>query len=122
MKALVIVAALALAGCAAPNYSGNYGSNYTPIIDRPQGNYSVDLRECQAYAAQLPSVGDGAAAGAIGGAIFGALLGAAFHVGSRDTAWAGALGGATGGAARAEGDLRAVISNCMRARGYSVIG
>lgn len=119
MKLLAVaVAAAMLVGCAAPRGSG---SNYSPIVDRPGTSYGADLQDCQAYAARLPSAGDGAVAGAVAGAIFGALLGAAFHVGSRDTAWAGALGGATGGAARSEQDQRSVIANCMRGRGYAVL-
>ena len=120
MKLLAVaVAAAMLVGCASTGRG--YGAAYSPIVDRPGANYAQDLSECQQYAAQLPSAGDGAAAGALGGAIFGVLLGAAFHVGSRDTAWAGALGGATGGAARSENDQRSVISNCLRSRGYAVL-
>lgn len=119
MKLLAVAAAAAvLVGCAT---NQGYGSNFAPMIDRPGPNYAADLSDCQAYARQMASAGDGAAAGALGGAIFGALLGAAFHVGSRDTAWAGALGGATGGAARSETDQRSVIANCMRGRGYAVL-
>jgi len=107
-----------LAGCA--------GSNYRPMVDGRGVNstkYESDLRDCQAYAEQLPGAGVGAGVGAIAGAVFGAALAAAAGRGyDRDaTARVGALTGAVGGAASGETDQRDVIRRCMSGRGYSVL-
>ena len=117
MKTIItsIAAALVFSGCAGT------GQNYTPIVDRPGGNYTQDLSDCQAHAAKMAGAGGGAVAGAVAGALFGLVVMALLGGSRNQGAMAGAFGGLTGGAVRAETDQRSVISNCMRARGHAVI-
>lgn len=112
--------AIALTGCAT---SQGTGSSYTPIVDRPNGNYAQDLADCQQHANKVMSAGEGAAVGAIGGALFGALLGRAMGGGdlSNYGAKVGALSGAVGGAGQGEHDQRAIVSKCLAGRGHNVL-
>jgi len=119
MKPFILASMLLFVGCAP----------YTPVIDfgsspalhiRP---YAPDLQACQALAEQR----DPAASAVVGagvGAVFGALLGAI--VGGRPGAGVGAgiggvygAGGAGGGALVNQQD---VVINCLRARGWTVVG
>ena len=118
--AAILIAAL-LGGCA------NTGAAYRPMIDSGRGNvanYETDLRECQAYAAQVAGAADQAMAGAIIGALLGAAIGAAAG-GNRYQRNAlssvGAVEGAAGGAMAGETDQRNVIRRCLAGRGYSVL-
>ena len=115
----MIPVVILLAGCA----SGGYDE---PIVDMKGVNraqYERDLEECRAYAAQV-DVGGEAVEGAVGGAIFGGILGAIF--GNSDSAERGAGGGAVVGGAKGAGQAverqERVIRNCLRQRGYKVLG
>ena len=123
MKTTITLLALAMAltGCAT---NRGTGANYSPIVDRPGPNYTVDLEQCQQHATKVMSAADGAAAGAMAGAIFGALLMAAAGgngADKRSGAWIGALSGGTSAAAEAEGGQRGIITRCLVGRGYSVL-
>lgn len=104
-----------LAGCAND-----------PIVDM-QGvdkrEYRKDLAECREYAEQVKAGQEAAKGGAIG-AVIGGAIGAA--IGNSDTAeriaGAGAVSGASKGAARAEYRKERVVHNCLRGRGYKVLG
>lgn len=109
-----------LAACA------NSGANYQPVIDGPVGpNYSTDLAQCRQLAASQPtldgstaaSVGTGAAAAGVGSVIFNDNsdnLGRAAGV--------GAVAGLTADLVQKNADREAIIKNCMRGRGYNVVG
>lgn len=123
MKKIIAIAVIgSMLGCAGT------GSRFVPIVDGKgdQARYQSDLRECQAYADQLASAGNAAAAGAIVGAGIG-LLFAVAGGGSRGyglrngMAGVGAVSGALGAAGKAETDQRSVISRCLMGRGYSVL-
>ena len=104
----------------------NSGANYVPVIDGPVGpNYGADLAACQSLAASQAAI-DGSTAGdaAIGAGVAGASsviindnsdnLGEAMAV--------GALVGVTGNAIQKNQQKEAIVRNCMRGRGYNVVG
>lgn len=104
----------------------NTGANYTPVIDGPvSANYNSDLAACQSLAASQPAV-DGSTAGA---AATGAGLGAASSVILNDNsdklgraAAVGAVAGLTSDAIRKSQNKESIVKNCMRNRGYNVVG
>lgn len=104
----------------------NTGANYRPVIDGPVGvNYETDLAQCQALAASGATV-DGSTAGA---AVAGAGLGAASSVIWNDNsdnlgeaAAVGALAGLTSDAIKKNQQRESIVRNCMRGRGYNVVG
>jgi len=117
MKLIVIIAALALTGCA----------NHTPsqIVDMrgvDTAKYYQDTAECNQYAEQVDT-GGSAVNGAIGGALLGALIGAA--IGGSDGAKFGAqvfgVAGAAEGAGSAVQDKKTIAFRCMAGRGYNVL-
>jgi hypothetical protein len=120
-KSLLIVPALLLAGACT-----NTGANYVPIIDGPVGpNYQSDLLQCQQLAASQASV-DGTTAGnaALGAA--GAAATTAIIQDSSDNlgraAAAGALIGAGADVYAKNQNKEVIVRNCMRGRGYNVVG
>lgn len=119
MKSAIILAAALLTGCAT---SGT-GSDYTPVVDQPNADYSRDLTECQQHANKVASAAQSAAVGAVGGALMGALLGRAMGGGelSNYGMKVGALSGATGAAVGAETNQRSIISKCLAGRGHKVL-
>jgi hypothetical protein len=111
-----------IAACA------NSGANYVPIIDGPLGeNYSNDLAQCQGIAASPPAV-DGSTAGAAAtGAGVAAASSAIFNgTGSGnnigEAAAVGAIIGVTGNAIQKNQQREVIVRNCMRGRGYNVVG
>ena len=115
MRRILPLCLLLLAGCA-----------HDPIVDMHGVNprlYRQDLRECRQYANQVNTAQEAATRGAIGAAI-GGVLGAI--VGDRHTASkAGGVGAVTGsarGAEKAERRKQRVLNNCLRGRGYKVLG
>ncbi len=92
-----------------------------------QIEFNSDLRECQTYARERMSAGEGAAAGAAGGAVLGALLGALIapkgyrNEVARAGAKGGLLGGAVGGAGHANETQESIIKQCLAGRGYNVL-
>ncbi|MEP2783064.1 MAG: glycine zipper family protein [Pseudoruegeria sp.] len=118
------ISAVLLAGALAA--CSNSGANYQPVIDGPLGpNYGADLAACQALAASQPAV-DGSTAGA---AATGAGVAAASSVIFNDNsdnlgeaAAVGALVGATGNAIQKNQQKEVIVRNCMRGRGYNVVG
>lgn len=103
----------------------NSGANYTPVIDGPVGpNYNADLAECQALAASQP-LADGKTAGAVAvGAGVGAATSAILDDGDSigEAAAVGALGGLTSSAVQKNAKRESIVRNCMRGRGYNVVG
>ncbi|MTI01763.1 glycine zipper family protein [Roseibium sp. RKSG952] len=120
-KSFLILPVLMLAGACA-----NTGANYQPVIDGPVGpNYSNDLAQCQQLAASQAAV-DGSTAGnaAIGAA--GAAATTAIIQDSSDNlgraAAAGALLGAGADVYAKNQNREVIVRNCMRGRGYNVVG
>ncbi len=113
---LFLCSSIVLTGCA----------NRTPIVDTrgiDEVAYQKDLAECQQYAEQVNTGEEAAKHGAIGAAT-GAVLGAI--IGNSGTASRGAgVGAVTGsmrGGQKAEHRKEHVIYNCLRGRGYRVLG
>ncbi len=120
-KFALILPALLVAGACT-----NTGANYQPVIDGPVGpNYNNDLLQCQQLAASQASV-DGSTAGnaAIGAAGAAAVTGIVQD--SSDNlgraAVAGALVGAGADVINKNQNKEVIVRNCMRNRGYNVVG
>lgn len=106
-------------------------SSYQPVIDTKHVNmdkYQQDLSECRAYADQVDVAGDagtdtliGAGVGAAGGAVLGAITGSA-GMGAAIGATAGGLGGGGSGTMSAIQRQKKIINNCLKGRGYKVLG
>ncbi len=115
-----------IAGCA---------DSYTPTVDfkastNTPENFDRDLEECRNLAKQgsgtvedaaVAGVG-GAALGAATGAIAGAILGGGAGTGAAAGAAIGGTVGTAGGAVKGVSDEKQMIRNCLRGRGYSVLG
>ncbi len=117
---IVALPALALAS-ACPNT----GANYQPVIDGPVGpNYSNDLFACQQLAASQGL--DSRAAGTVATGAGAAAAGTAIIDNSGNNVRDAAIVGAVVGGAAAGLDLQRereqIIRNCMRGRGYNVVG
>lgn len=114
MKKLMAVLLL-LGGCA-----------HDPIVDMhgvDRGQYQQDLGECRQYAAQVNTARESATRGAIGAAV-GGVLGAIVgdHRTAQKVGGVGAVSGAAKGAERAEQRKNRVLMNCLKGRGYKVLG
>lgn len=121
IKSLAAVPVIILiAGCA------NSGANYRPVIDGPVGpNYESDLIACQQLAASQATL-DGNTAGSVA---TGAGVAAASSVIVNDNsddlgraAAVGALAGLTADAVQKNAQREVIVKNCMRNRGYNVVG
>ncbi|TMV06912.1 glycine zipper family protein [Ruegeria sediminis] len=103
----------------------NSGANYQPVIDGPVGpNYNADLAQCQSLAASQP-LADGKTAGSVAvGAGVGAATSAILDDGDNlgEAAAVGALGGLTSSAIQKNAQRESIVRNCMRGRGYNVVG
>ncbi len=121
-----LLATALIAGCA---------SSYTPVVDfqastNTPENFDQNLEACRNLAQQgsgavedaaVAGVG-GAALGAATGAIAGAILGGGAGTGAAAGAAIGGTAGTVGGAAQGVSDEKQMVRNCLRGRGYSVIG
>ncbi|MFC3613708.1 glycine zipper family protein [Lutimaribacter marinistellae] len=118
--ALSAPALISLAACS------NVGANYQPVVDGPVGpNYNADLAQCQALARSQPTINERTAASALTGAATGAAASAIINDSSDDlgrSAAAGALVGATASAIQQTQNQEVIVRNCMRGRGYNVVG
>ncbi len=120
-KCFLIVPAIALVGACA-----NTGANYQPVVDGPVGpNYNFDLQQCQQLAASQPAV-DGSTAGNAALAAAGTAATTAIIQDSSDNlgraAAAGALLGAGADVVAKNQNKEVIVRNCMRNRGYNVVG
>ncbi len=112
---LVLVGLGLLAGCAND-----------PIVDMrgvDQAQFDADLAECRSYAAQVKTGEQAVTEGAIGAAV-GSVIGAVIGDGdlAQRGAGVGAVTGTTQGAAKAQNRKEQVLFNCLRGRGYRVLG
>lgn len=117
---MILPAALLAAACT------NTGANYQPIVDGPIGpNYNVDLQQCQQLAASQPTVDGTTAGNAAIGAVGAAAVTGIVQDSSDDlgrAAVAGALVGAGADAINKNQNKERLVRNCMRGRGYNVVG
>lgn len=102
------------------------GANYQPVIDGAVGaNYNNDLAQCQNLAASQGALDSNAAGKAAAGAGVAAAGTAVFNNRGnnvRDAAVVGALVGITASAIDQNSNKEAIVRNCMRQRGYNVVG
>jgi len=118
------IAIVSVVGLAAA--CDNSGANYTPIIDGTNNpNYTADLAECQTLAASGATI-DGRAVGAAatGAAVAGAssVIWNGNSSNAGEAAAIGALAGVTSSAIRKNAERENIVKNCMRGRGYNVLG
>ena len=125
LKSTTLIALVAggLAACA--------GADYQPVVDmtgHTQAQYDRDLAQCQEKARSVRNNDDeaedaglGALGGAAGGAVLGAIGGNA-GLGAGVGALAGLVGGGGYKEAQTENREQRIITNCMRARGFTILG
>jgi len=123
--AAMFATALCVDACA------NAGADYRPVVDmhgNTEAAYDRDVAACQQTARaarnntkEAEGAGIGAAAGGAGGAVLGAIGGNPL-LGAGVGALAGLVG--TGGYEEATTEKReeTIVRNCMRDRGYSILG
>jgi len=116
IKTILVTGIILIVGCA----------DTSPIVDKKGIDiavYEKDLSECQNYANQV-NTGESAAkhgaVGAVTGAVIGAIIGNSTTVGQG--AGVGAVTGSLKGGQKAEHKKERVIRNCLRGRGYRVLG
>ncbi|AXI48416.1 MAG: hypothetical protein V7727_17520 [Sneathiella sp.] len=104
----------------------NSGANYTPVIDGAVGpNYNSDLAQCQGLAASQASIDGSTGRDVATGAGVAAASSVIINDNSSnlgEAAAVGALVGLTGNALKKNADREAIVKNCMRGRGYNVVG
>ncbi|MDK3020842.1 glycine zipper family protein [Pseudodonghicola flavimaris] len=124
MRRFKVFAALPLL-CLLPACE-NSGSNYQPVIDGPVGpNYSNDLAYCQSLAAQQGTFSSNTGATAATGAVVAGGTTAVLNnkgTNVRDAALVGAVAGVAAGALQQQQNKESIVRNCMRGRGYRVVG
>lgn len=102
------------------------GANYRPVIDGPVGpNYANDLAACQSLASQQGAFDSNTGAAALTGAALAGGTTAIFNnrgTNARDAALVGAAAGVAGGALQQQQNKEVIVRNCMRSRGYNVVG
>ena len=112
--------ALVVSACA------NTGANYTPVIDGAVGpNYNADLAACQQLAASQPNLGSDTAATVAtttGVAAAGTAIVANEGNNVRDAAAIGAIAGLAAAGLEGQQNKEQIVRNCMRGRGYNVVG
>lgn len=102
------------------------GCAHDPIVDMQGVNrqqYRQDLMECKQYAAQVNTARAAATRGAIGaavGGVIGAIVGD--HHTAQKIGGVGAVSGTARGAQKAENRKERVLKNCLKGRGYKVLG
>ncbi|MFA6279280.1 MAG: glycine zipper domain-containing protein [Bdellovibrionales bacterium] len=111
-----------LAGCA---------TTYTPVVDTKgidAVKYQQDLGECRALSDQVDAAENGATDALIGagvGAAAGAALGAISGnagMGAATGATIGAFGGGGAGTMSSLDRKKNIMNNCLKGRGYKVLG
>ncbi|MEM6657515.1 MAG: glycine zipper family protein [Pseudomonadota bacterium] len=120
-KVFLLIPVIAVIGACT-----NTGANYQPIIDGPVGpNYQSDLANCQALARSQPTLDSNTAGAAAIGAAGAAATTAIIDNSASDlgrAAAAGALIGAGASAISNTQNQEVIVRNCMRGRGYNVVG
>ena len=121
---VALIGLLSLSACATPQ-------TYTPIVDLKGVDtyrYQQDLAECRQYGEQVNPAGDAAGSALIGGGVgaaLGAATGAVFGSPGAGAAAGAAIGGIGSGAGSGLGGIekqKQIINNCLRGRGYNILG
>ncbi|MFV0335048.1 MAG: glycine zipper family protein [Tropicimonas sp.] len=124
MRLLKSFSVLGLAGLTAACTGA--GAGYQPVIDGGVGpNYSSDLSACQSLASQQGVFDKNTpATAATGAAVAGGATAVFNNKGTnvRDAALIGAAAGAAAGAIEQQSHKEMIVRNCMRQRGYNVVG
>ncbi|MEL6574076.1 MAG: glycine zipper family protein [Pseudomonadota bacterium] len=108
---------LTLSACA------DFGGDYEPILDGPEGaTYQVDLESCQHLALEQPSELDIYGSALAGGLVFGLAGSESGYVGSAEAAAIGTLFGLVGGLFDVAEHRKNIILRCMEGRGHLVVG
>ncbi len=98
-----------------------------PIVDKrgvDEQKYQADLAECRSYADEVNSPAEGAKQGVVG-AVVGGAVGAILddrHTSAGEGAAVGAVLGTTRGVSEGEARKERVVFNCLKGRGYRVLG
>jgi outer membrane lipoprotein SlyB len=117
--------------CVAIGLSACAGADYRPVVDmrgHTEAGYDKALAACQYEARGVRNnkdVAEDAGIGAVGGAAGGALLGAIggnAGLGAGVGALAGLVGAGGYKEAQTENREEQVVKNCMRSRGFTVLG
>ena len=116
MKRALVLSGLLLTGCM----------NQDIIVDKKgidERQFQQDLVECQVYAEEVNTGAAAARRGALG-AVVGGAIGAVVGNGrtAEKLAGAGAISGTVRGATHAEHRKEHILNNCLRGRGYKVLG
>ena len=105
--------------------------SYEPVVDPKGVNmavYNADLVECRQLAEKVDVGGDAAKSsliGGVGGAALGAALGAitgSAGIGAAVGATTGVAGGAGSAGLSGAERQKTIINNCLKGRGYRVLG
>jgi outer membrane lipoprotein SlyB len=121
----MLAVALSLSACAGG------GADYRPVVDMSGHTplaYDRDAAACEQTARAARNnrdVAEDAGIGAAGGGALGAVAGAiggAPLVGAGVGALAGLVGGGGYEEAKTENREERIVKNCMRARGYTILG
>lgn len=124
MKRLAIIGLLAMSACSMAEH-------YKPVVDMKGVNstkYEAALAECRGYANQVDVIEDsitGVAGGGLAGAALGSAVGAVGGNPGRGAAAGAAIGGAgMGGTIYQNAQQRqiTIINNCLKKRGFDVLG
>ena len=117
--------------CVMLSLSACAGADFRPVVDM-QGHtnvaYNRDLGVCQEEARSVRNNGtiaEDAALGAVGGAAVGAVggaIGGAPGIGAGVGALAGLVGVGAYKESQTENREQRIVKNCMRARGYKILG
>lgn len=121
--------AIMAGGCASAGMGPGYAPTIDPQTSQHPDKYARDLADCQALASGVRGGTESAATqGVIGGAVgaaLGAAVGAIFGHAKRGAATGAAVGGIGGigkGAVEGTQGQEMAIRECLRARGYTVLG
>ena len=116
-------ALIVLGGCA--------GADFRPVVDmrgHTQAQYNESLAACQRDARGVRNntdIAEDAGIGALGGAALGAVggaIGGNAGLGAGVGALAGAIGGGGYKEIETENREERIVTNCMRSRGFTVLG
>jgi hypothetical protein len=122
---VMVAITLGLSACAGA------GADYRPVVDmsgHTEAGYDRDLAACQRTARMArnnSNVAEDAGIGAAGGGAVGAVAGAIGGnplLGAGVGAFAGLVGGGGYEEAKTENREERIVRNCVRARGYAILG
>ena len=131
MCKLSVPPAMPTALCILLCVSACAGADFRPVVDmrgHTQATYDHDLAACQQDARSVRNnkdIAEDAGIGAVGGAALGAVggaIGGAAGLGAGVGALAGLVGVGGYEEAKTENREERIVKNCIRSRGYNVLG